>query len=270
MGVEQDLVSRLGEVRSWRSLALPEDRQHFRNFGMGAIHELGDDKVPPFSRVKDLTPPYTGFVGDLKVSDGSVMNPGYLEKADFAYLVDGQIAYTQKDKSDLLRGLQRVLVSWRDGNFRIDEEYRGAGFPNNRDVELSTRKRTAEFVAEDLRVRTGVSQEHTGGIDIQMDTVNEEGTGYGVGAVCVAVDPKHPQYQAIRRKMRTNPELFSDPKNTVPLLRDMVIKKLSLVYYGFKDGVYGTEYDPWNRCISEPLSFEKAIAIAFPKLMSSG
>ena len=122
MTVTETLVEKLGEVQSWKSLKLPPEEIAFNNYGLQALRELENNEVPFFEKSKHLATNFTGFVRDLGLYGGSIFSPTTLEDAGFAYIENGVIRYTQKDESVLSEGKLHELVSWRDGDFRVDEE----------------------------------------------------------------------------------------------------------------------------------------------------
>ncbi len=303
MSITEKLTDSLKQqkVRSWNDLALPSERPDYVNYGLQAIYDLGQDAVPFFKDSLDVfhkdptvddhirgnrddsftehvlseheKPTFTGFVRHLlKLNPNDFYSITPIEEADFAYIENGQIRYTQKDKSKLGEGDQRVDVSWRDGNFRIDEIYYGGGFPHNTKVTLAQRTRTAEFITTDQSLRIEVIQDNNGKIRFRIDEYNDERKkkGYGFcGAVEVELEKGCVEYNRVFSAMQVSPELFADPRNTLELFQGINAHFRSNVYNGFKDGKYGEEYKDslTEKVIKHNLTFEDAVRIAFPKLL---
>lgn len=290
MGVEQEVQERIRTaVRCWDSVDLglgsandPEgaDEIPFRNYGNEAIQQLGQEAVPSFNRTLHLGGNYTGFVRHLEIGRYSLETGHFSaeEEADHAYIDWGEIKYTQKDRSQLHKGEQKRVVSWRDGSFRIDELYTGYGFPHNTKCNLVQMIRTSDcvFFKDPVRIKVAQITEAARNprgqrtrINVRLDEDNEERRekGYGAnGAVEVELDETHPAYERILAEMQTRPFLFCDRRG-LKLFDSFEAHQRSNVYYGFANGEYGESYRPSRRVIERPLHFQEALGIAFPNLL---
>lgn len=253
------------EVVSWKTLRLPHKR--FINFGLEAMKEFGQEDAPFFDP-SHLEKCHDGFFRDVKISNP----PGSLriEEYDFVYIKNGQIIYTQKFNSHGYKECLEQLVSWRDANFRIDENYGCCEFPRNDRLYLFKKTRIAEFIVEPDSVRIEVKQNHKGEIHVYIDEYDEKRKkgGYGEfdGAIRVGFDKKNTDYKIILKEMQANPNIFSDPRHMLEMLKDLEVDESSRVYYGFENGKLGEKYGS-GRVIEEPINLKEAIKIAFPQIL---
>jgi hypothetical protein len=253
------------EVVSWKTPRLHP--KQFIDFRVEASKELDQEDVHPFEQ-SHLDKGTDGFFRDVKIFNP----PGSLriEEYDFVYIKNGQIIYAQKDNSRRDKGYLEQLVSWRDANFIIDENYGCCEFPRNDRLYLFKKTRTAEFIVEPDSVRIEVKQNHKGEIHVYIDEYNEKRKkgGYGEfdGAIRVGFDKKNTDYKTILREMQANPNIFSDPRDMLEMLKDLEVDESSHVYYGFENGKRGEKYG-MGRVIEGSINLKNAIEIAFPQIL---
>lgn len=260
-----EFSARFQGVKSWQTPLMPEKRP-FRDWGYEALQILGQGEVALFDRKNHLSPGYTGFVRNVvPPPDG---------EADFEYIKDGVLIFTQKDKSRRFAGVLEYRISWRDGAFIIDETYTGSGFPENNEVLLTSRTKEAKFTNEIDNIRVRVQQASDDTITIVIADAKEKREKLG-GVLEMKLTPGNPDYQAVIARMQSEPELFSSTKQIVSLLTGIPIAGMTI-----PPGSNGNEYtfafinesgelygDPEvKEKIKKGLPFEKALLTVFPSI----
>lgn len=303
-----EFKDRFKGISSWNTPIMDEKKKLiFRNWGLEAESIYGAGGLHIFSEDTQENNDITGFAYGFSPKGANEFIKGLkisryprVSQSTYSYLENGNVLYAQTNEPLLPvdKGIDRFCAIWRDGNFAIEEIYESAqtyfkfkpmpegGFNDDNFMGLSytkeacegillkSRRKIAEKIVEDRKIRIQVTQESSGvgGLGDKFSfKIGNSSENRAFSAINLTLEPSHPQYHKVLEAMQGDPDFFQSIDKVNALLGGIHVDPSSLVYYGFKDGEHGS-YNKFSdvpkasaKIIKEDLSFEKALKIAFPQ-----